>query len=353
MPSLESDYPRYLAAKRTVDDRAVNERVLRRLAGELEGRDRVRVLNLGAGIGGVVERLVERDVFPERCEISCALVDVREENVAAARERLPAWARSEGYSVTEHTDTVTESIDGPDSAGVMERDSGFRIEDGKRTIDIEAHVADAFEAVERGEWDLLVGQAFLDLFDLDETLPRLLSALGPGGLCYFPITFDGGTIFEPRVDLLPSHRLQRAFHAHIDRGGGDSRAGRHLLTRLPQEDVAIVAAGSSDWVIHPRSPGVPASADTDAHAAGSDGDAYPADEATFLRFIVDTIADALTEGARDAEDRADDEPTIAPEVLREWRERRHAHLDSGALVYIAHQLDVLGRVPESDERGSQ
>lgn len=337
MPSLESDYPRYLRSKRSVDDRAVNERVLRRLATELDGRDELRVLTLGAGIGGAIERLVERDVFPVDAEVSCTAVDVRESNVRAARERLPEWARSRGYTVTDldAAGCADRGGDGIGSRGgeAVETPSGsassrLRIETGSRTIDVDLVVADAFSIVDDGEWDLLVGQAFLDLFDLADALPRLLSALPPGGLCYFPITFDGGTVFEPAVDPIDPNELERAFHAHIDRSGGDSRAGRHLLTRLPAEGVEVLAAGGSDWVVHAR-----------------DG-AYPAEEGTFLRFIVDTVADALADDGDDGDDRDGRSSESVPlaEALDAWRERRCEQIESGDLVYVAHQLDVLGRV---------
>jgi hypothetical protein len=347
MPSLNSDYPRYLAAKRSVDDRAINERVLRRLASELRERSRDRdrsrlhVLNLGAGIGGAAARLIERDVFPAGVGVTCTLVDVREANAAAARERLPEWARAAGYDVTDLADGSGGSAGDPG-------DPEFRVEAESRTIDVEVRVADAFQVVEEGEWDLLVGQAFLDLFDLDEALPDLLSALEPGGLCYFPITFDGGTVFEPATDVLAPTDLERAFHNHIDRSGGDSRAGRHLLTGLSREDASVLAAGSSDWVVH-------AHGEHEAEGSGNDGDArdidggtadgtdasddgYPADEELFLRFIVDTVADALADDA---------ESELTTKTLAEWRERRHEQLDIGELVYIAHQLDVLGCVGET------
>ncbi|PSP73373.1 class I SAM-dependent methyltransferase [Halobacteriales archaeon QS_3_64_16] len=330
MPSLEDDYPRYLASKRSVDDRAVNERVLRQLATELEGRTRLDVLVLGGGIGRGLERLLEREVLPVNADIACTLVDLRESNVEAARERLPEWAGSQGHTVTElgenhgrPADLDTGTAEG--KSGQEERGPHLRIEAGSRTVDVEVLLADAFSVVERGEWDLLVGGAFLDLFDLSEALPRLLRALAPGGYCYFPITFDGGTIFEPAIEGLAPDRLENAFHAHID-DGGDSRAGRHLLTRLPREGSSVLAAGSSDWVVRAR-----------------DG-AYPAEEARFLRYIVDTVADALTEN---------EETDLGEGILARWRERRHEQIERGELLYIAHQLDVLGQVEEADGTGSK
>jgi SAM-dependent methyltransferase len=316
VPSLDSDYPRYLASKRSVDDRSINGRVLGRLADELDGRDRVDVLVLGAGIGGTIERFVERAVFPTDATIECTVVDIREANVRTARDRLPEWARSRGYGLEKDESDRSAPDTGSRNPDGIDPDARLRIDADGRTVDVSLVVDDAFSVVTDGEWDLLVGQAFLDLFDLEAVLPSLLSALAPGGYCYFPITFDGGTAFEPPVDAIGTDRLTRAFHEHIDRDG-DVHAGRHLLTRLPAYGASVLAAGSSDWVVR-----------------ASNG-TYPAEEDLFLRFIVDMVAEALTESETNPL------PTVA---LSEWRRARHDQIDRGELVYIAHQLDVLGRV---------
>ncbi|PSQ57565.1 hypothetical protein BRD18_07310, partial [Halobacteriales archaeon SW_7_71_33] len=52
---------RYLAAKRTVDDRALDEGVLDRLARAVP--DSPTVLEVGAGIGTMVERLLDRGLL--------------------------------------------------------------------------------------------------------------------------------------------------------------------------------------------------------------------------------------------------------------------------------------------------
>ncbi|RJT07139.1 trans-aconitate 2-methyltransferase [Halococcus sp. IIIV-5B] len=293
MSKPEESFQRYLAAKQTVDDRALNRRVLRRLADELAGAGVLRVLNVGAGIGTTLERLLERDVLPERVEYT--LVDIREANLNTARQRLPRWAAEAGYEATKIGDEL------------------HVVGHGKR-VEITFVVADAFEFAERGTWDLLVGGAFLDLFDTRSAFDSLLSALGPGGLYYFPITFDGGTVFEPAIDSTLDARIERVYHDHID-DGGDSHAGRHLLRRAC-EISTVLAAGSSDWVVHPQ------------------GEGYPAEEEFFLEYIVDTVAGALEETGR-----------IETESLADWTETRHRQITREGLVYIAHQLDVLGRVP--------
>jgi SAM-dependent methyltransferase len=297
---FEGSFQEYLTAKRTVDDRALDHRVLDRLADEVakidtRGDERpLRVLDVGAGIGTTLERLLERDVLPAAVEYT--LVDTRAENIETARERLAQWAAAAGYETTA-------------------TDSGLHIDGDGRRVAVGFAVADAFEYVERGTWDLLVGQAFLDLFDARRAFDALRGALDPGGCWYFPLTFDGGTVLQPTVDPALDDRIERAYHDHID-DGGDSRAGRHLLARAGETSEVLAAAGS-DWVVRPRAEG------------------YPADEAAFLRYIVDTIAGAL-EGTGEIEERA----------LAGWAAARHRQIAREELVYVAHQLDVLGRVSD-------
>jgi hypothetical protein len=116
--------------------------------------------------------------------------------------------------------------------------------------------------------------------------------------------------------------IERLYHETMDRRiiqgrtSGDSRTGRHFFAEARNAGAEILASGSSDWVVF----------------AGSSG--YPADEAYFLHFIIHTVGSAL-EGRSE----------LDPERFSAWIRDRHAQVDQGRLVYIAHQLDFLGRVP--------
>ena len=59
-----TDFVRYLLSKRTIDDRALNHEVWQALASFLEGREHCRILELGAGIGTMVERLSAAGLLP-------------------------------------------------------------------------------------------------------------------------------------------------------------------------------------------------------------------------------------------------------------------------------------------------
>lgn len=296
---VERDFRRYLAAKRTVDDRALDRRVFDRLRAALERRDAIAIVEIGAGIGAMVERLLALDALPRRTEYTA--VDVDPATVETARNRLPDRLERAGYDVARTDDAV-------------------RFERGNRTVSLDLVVDDAvgFVARERDRgrvWDLLVGHAVLDVIGVD-ALPTLLRAV-PGGFCYFPITFDGATRFEPPHSL--DRQIERRYHRYLDgKPDGSSRAGRRTLRRLQQQAVDVLAVGGSDWVVYPV-----------------DGD-YPAEEAYFLHYSVDTIEGALA-----------DDSAIPADALTDWTETRHRQIDDGELTYVAHQLDMLGRVPSA------
>jgi SAM-dependent methyltransferase len=292
MSDVIEDYtfPRYLAAKRTVDDRALNHGVWQAMAELVERRQlavqrRLEVLEIGAGIGTMVERTLDWHLFVgQQKGVAYTAIDAERGNVETAQhtlQDLPDW------------------------------------------MDLRFATADVFEFVERPEaqarYDLLIAHAFLDLVDVPATLRKLRRLLRPGGIFYFTINFDGATIFQPEIDPVFDAQVETAYHQTMDnritngRPSGDSRTGRHMFGHLPQAGFRVVAAGSSDWVVCPL-----------------DG-AYPADEAYFLHFIVHTIHGALA-----------GRPAVGGNRLAAWIAERHAQIDRGELVYIAHQFDFCG-----------
>jgi len=297
---VTDSFHRYLRAKRTVDDRAIERRLVGDLREALADRAAatdgpLRVLEIGAGIGTMVSRAVKWDLLPPG-DVAYTAVDVRRETVESIPEYLREWAGEHPVSVS-GTDPLV--LDAPD-----------------RTLTVEPVVADAVAYADgaASNYDLLVGAALLDLLDLD-ALETLLGALAESGLFYFPITFDGATRFLPGH---PSDRaVERRYHKHMDRKpGGSSRAGGELLARLQQlAAVGVLGVAGSDWVVRPV-----------------DG-TYPDDEAYFLRYVLDTVETAL--GELDGEGVPD---------LDEWLDCRRDQVAAGELVYLTHQLDVLGRV---------
>ena len=298
-------FTRYLAAKKSVDDRALNRHVLESLARALPvatPATPLRALEIGAGIGTMLERLLDRGLLTYA---TYTAIDVEAENIHEARRRLPAWAANRGFRMEESQGQLC-------------------FQRGGRSICLELEALDLFDftAREQGRraWDLLIAHAFLDLVDIPTSLPILLCLLRPGGLCYFTIVFDGATMFQPETDAALDAEIERLYHQTMDRRisagkpSGDSQAGRHLFSHLQAAGVQLLDAGSSDWVVF----------------AGPHG--YPADEAYFMHFIIHTIQSALA-----------GQPDLDPVRLAEWIAQRHAQVEEGSLVYIAHQLDFVGR----------
>ncbi len=191
------DFVRYLAAKRTVDDRALNPHVWQAMAAAAARTDTpLHVLEIGAGIGTMVERAVAWQFCPST-NIDYTAIDAEPANIAEARARLHSLP-------------------------------------GNWTVHLEA--ADLFDVVARPaalhRYDLLIANAFLDLVDIPRTLPMLRRLLKPGGLFYFTINFDGATILQPAIDPAFDAQVEAAYHRTMDeritdgRPSGDSRTLR-------------------------------------------------------------------------------------------------------------------------------
>jgi len=302
---MTDSFQRYLRAKRTVDDRALDRRVVGRLREAVRDRaaattEPFRVVDAGAGVGTMLTRAVEWDLLPDG-DIEYVAVDIDGENVDAIRPHVEQWANGR--------ETIRLGSD------------PFSIETAQQSITVRTVVDDVVTHAGKMDptADLLVGVALLDLVEFEE-LETLLGCLASGGLCYFPITFDGATRFRPRHpadDLIESR-----YHDHMDqKPGGNSQAGGDVLTAVQRmERATLLDAGGSDWIVRPI-----------------DGE-YPSDEAYFLRHIVDSVESAVGELA--GED--------LPE-LNDWLDQRRAQIDDGELLYLTHQLDVLGRVNEQFE----
>jgi SAM-dependent methyltransferase len=294
-------FPRYLMAKQTVDDRALNPRVFEALRRSLPADRPLRVVEAGAGIGSMLRRLIAWGLL-ERAEYLA--VDESSENMAYARRWLPDWTREAGVRIEE--------------AG-----GGFTLTGPGRDVRLRLVLENVFNFVRSGppSADLLIAHAFLDLLPLPASLKPLFSLLKPGGLAWLTLNFDGATIFEPVIDPTFDALVEELYHASMDArlsGGqpsGDSRAGRHLFTYLREAGAEILEAGASDWVVFPR------------------GGRYPAEEAHFLHFILHFFEESLR-----------NHPALDEGHFATWLQSRRAQVERGELVYLAHQIDFLVRI---------
>jgi hypothetical protein len=300
----EYSYTRYLAAKKSVDNRAINNHVWQVLLDSLpqtSAEKPLSVFEMGAGIGTMIERMLEWNLFRNA---DYTAIDAQSENIRHAQRRLLAWATKHGYQAAERTN------------GLLICEEGIEVNTNLVDIDLFDFIADQQNL---GTYDLLVAHAFLDLVDVPDTLPQIFNLGQKDSLFYFSINYDGLTILEPIIDQEFDQHVLKLYHRTMNeriqdgKRFGDSRTGRHLFEHIQNSGGQILAAGSSDWFVFP----------------GPDG--YPKDEAYFLHFIIQTIDQALNT-----------HPELDVTQFEEWIRLRHTQIERQELIYIAHQLDYVG-----------
>jgi SAM-dependent methyltransferase len=249
----------------------------------------------------MVERLLGRGTLTHALY---NFVEINQEYVEAAGRRLRAWAASQDWQAAGK---------GKEALLLTRQDRWVEVRFHTQDIDAYARTRPP------GEADFVLAHAFLDLVDWRRSAPTWIGLLRPGGVFYFTLNFDGLTAFLPARDPTFDERLMAAYHRTMDEGqsrsalSGGRHTGRHLLEQLPQMGTEILDAGPSDWLVRP------------------DHGTYPGDEAYFLHFLVETVDRAvrLQEG-------------IESGSLASWVAERHAQIERGEMVFLAHQWDVAG-----------
>ncbi len=304
----EYNYTRYLASKKSVDDRALNRHVwsklVKSLSGTRHGRP-LRILELGAGIGTMVERVVDWGLISGA---EYTAIDISKENINEARHRLSMWATDKDLPMTWRRDEIAV------------------IQTEKADFSISLKIMDVYDFFLKekpvNHWDLLIAHAFMDLINVDELLPKFCAVLKSGGILYLSLNYDGETIFLPTLETHLDEHIIGLYHQSMDarvihgKRSGNSKAGRYLFDRLGAVGAEVLAVGSSDWIVHPK--------------RGK----YPEDEKYFLHFIVHTLYQELKQN-----------PLLDSPSFHNWMQKRHAQIENGELIYIAKQLDFLARVP--------
>ena len=182
----------------------------------------------------------------------------------------------------------------------------------------------------KNQFDLVIAHAFMDLVDIEDILAHFCVFLKAGGLLYLTLNYDGETVFLPTIEKKFEDQIMVLYNQSMDKRringkkAGDSRTGRHLFGHLQRINAEVLAVGSSDWVVYPRS-----------HT-------YLNDEAFFLHFIIETI---------DAELRGN--PMLDSKKFEAWIQKRHVQIESGQVTYIAKQIDFLARVEGKGSKHSR
>jgi hypothetical protein len=200
--------------------------VLRR---ELTPSSPVRVLEVGAGVGTMIARLVDWNVL---CRADYTLLDIDRDSLAAASQWLSTWATSTGRNVRQLQDAL-------------------QITGGSPAVDISIRsvCAEFREFLDRGpageSVDLLIANAFLDIVDVPATLPPLFGLLVPMGSTGSRPTSTARRSSYPKTPPTPhssgcTTAAWTSAFARVGVQGTVGRAGIYSNTCLPR------VRGSSD-----------------------------------------------------------------------------------------------------------
>lgn len=301
----ETTFIEYLKLKKTLDDRSLNRHVWETLVAAMPCSERERpwhVLEIGAGIGTMIQRLIEWDFLHFASYLA---LDASSAFLAEAHRRLGDWAIEHGFDL--QTDESILLISAPEHE--------LQIRFVAQEVDRWFAVSDPCP-----KYDLVIAHAFLDLINLETTLPLILGSLQEGGLFYFTLNFDGLTVIEPPVEEPLDELILSLYHRTMEerlvagKPSAGAYSGRRLLRALQQSDSIVLGAGASDWVIHPL-----------------EGNYLPGED-RFLRFLLQMVEESLREQSE-----------IDAGQLQDWLKRRLQQIEQGQLSLIVHQLDFVGR----------
>lgn len=235
------DYVNYLNLKKMVDDRSLNPKVWDRMVAWVRAtriaRGHLRVLEIGAGIGTMIERLLASGVLTN-CHYTA--LELEPGFDTAAGHRHQEFARSNGYRF-EQT-----------------RRDHWSLKRNDTVLDIHWVQGDALQAHRMfapASFDLLIGHAVIDLFPVPVCMPELLTCLDPAGGFYFSLSYAGETLFLP--PLPGDETILAAYNADMDKRfpGLDwqpSRTGQLLVPWLVTHGHPVIAEGDSDWKLRAR-----------------------------------------------------------------------------------------------------
>jgi len=286
---MKSQFPadysfiRYLESKRSVDSRAFNQNVWKSFTANLKSMDqkKLNVIEFGAGVGSMAERIIPKIANKE---FSYTMLDSDKELLDIALKRLPA-----------------------DNA----------------SLDLVAHEAIDWLRNRTNEvkFNVVIAHAFMDLVDISKFIKLLIPHLDQGTLLYFPINFDGQTLFEPLLDPEFETQLISTYHQSMESEEGSntkgtSKSARKLISSLSEQDFEVVETGSSDWIVQPESLG------------------YPEDEAYFLFHILKFFENEL-----------ESQVQLDKARFRNWLLKRRTQILDAQLSYRAIQQDIFAIFP--------
>lgn len=223
--------PAWLDLREPFDLAARDRQVMAACADRFRSYDRITVVDLGAGTGASIRAFA--DLLPP--QQSWLLIDHDGTNLAAAADRLAAWA-----------DTATQ------------RGDVLKLKRGPRLIEVKTRCGDLAGDLEAlcPPADLITLSALLDLTSGDWIRRLANHAVGRHSSVLATLTFDGRIACAPAQSL--DHEVARAFAAHQRREKGFGVAAgpdaNDLAVRTFADRGYQITSGDSPWTVASAGP---------------------------------------------------------------------------------------------------
>jgi SAM-dependent methyltransferase len=295
----------YLDVKTSLDERSLNPTVQTAFLDALRGREWLTCLDLGAGTGASLWRLLNAELS---AGLAITAVDRDAALLDIAFKRTTVLLRARGFTVST-----------PAAGSLRARRGGRHLAIDFITADLQHFNA----ADDAGRFDAVIAHQVMDLLPPRTMAERIAAWLRPQGVFYATLNYEGGTALFPvyREEALED-RILAVYDDSMekrrvwDQSSGGARSGRRLYGALLEHGLAPLAHGTSDWNLTPL------------HRVYLDRDDL------CLVALLGMIRD---EAARSGE--------FSGEALDLWHRDRLHKLENGELGLIVHQIDLLAEKP--------
>lgn len=291
-------FAEYLASKFALDERSLNAEVRGAFLNVLHGLARIRCLDVGAGTGATLRRLLNAGL---KVPLSVTALDRDGALIDLARKDTTERLRAQGLEPRMEGGAIRTEAAGP---------SEIRFSTGE----LKDHHPDHL-------YNVITAHAFLDIVPLRQALRLFCGWLEPGGDLYASINYDGETALTEAYEdaafeagLLDYYNHTMEIRRVDGQATGGAYCGRRLLALLPEFGFKALAHGDSDWDIAPLK------------------GRYRDDDAVCLTALLEMI---LSEGQRSG--------LFHPDQLGRWHADRRRRVERGCLALRVHQTDVLAR----------
>ncbi len=305
---------RYLDAKYRIDSRSLHQATLRRFLARLTGRTRPVLLDIGAGTGATVRRLLD---FGFQHSFTYYGLDTDPDMTGSAAENLRALFADRGFVVG------PPSASGEGSKQLTAKRAGI-------SVQLELITGDIFDEetvarLSRLRIDTVTANAFFDLVPLRPALSVVRRILGHRGMLYSTINYDGTTTILPpfgnesfESSLLEIYDRSMDDRSRDGRPAGGSRCGAKMFGALEAENFRVVGYGSSDWSIFP----------------------WEREYRDYEELFLQSIVRMIYEEARN-------HSGLNGSELESWYATRIEQIDEASLAFIVHQTDQLAVMAEA------